>query len=141
MFPWSNKFQGPADIARILSVSYNDSEADFELVGTVFHSNLDQLTLRYVKSFADENDGFAFPDDFAEALSNLLAAELSIPMTQTPALRDMFLNMYSERIGQARFNGSVERQWVATENSSWVNAHNGTTSSEIDPRVRGLSGY
>ncbi len=87
------------------------------------------------------DDAFSFPDDFAEALANLLAAELAMSLTQTQSLRDTYLQMYSERIAQARFNGAVERFRVSVESSSWVDTHDSFITTDIDPRLRGLSGY
>lgn len=100
------------------------------------------MDLRYVMGYPDSEDGVNFPDDFAEALSSLLAAELAVPLTQTQALRDTCLSMYVDRLASARFNGAVEQLPHSIIESSWLDAHDGFVGQgDIDPRLRGLSGY
>lgn len=100
------------------------------------------MDLRYVMGYPDSEDGVNFPDDFAEALSSLLAAELAVPLTQTQALRDTCLSMYVDRLASARFNGAVEQLPHSIIESSWLDAHDGSIGQgDIDPRLRGLSGY
>lgn len=139
--PWTYRIQLPGDCARILGVSVNDHEIEYEQVRSTIHTQEAEVDLRYVSNFANEDDGFLFPDDFAETLANLLAAELAIPLTQSPDLRNTFLEMYVDRLRQARFNGAVEQPPIARTASSWADAHDGGSLDHIDPRLRGLSGY
>lgn len=138
--PWTYRIQLPGDCARILSVSADDAEVEYEQVRSILHTQASEVDLRYVSNFANEDDDFTFPDDFAEALSNLLAAELAIPLMQAPDLRNIYLDMYAERLSQARFNGAVEQPQILRTASSWADAHDGWVATEIDPRLRGLSG-
>jgi hypothetical protein len=127
-------------VARLLGVTVEDTEVEYEQIGDVLHTYDASVDLRYVSNFAEADDGFTFPDDFSEALSNLLAAELAMSVTQTQALRDTYLNMYAERLGQARFNGAIERRDTPVTASSWVEAHEGFPQ-EMDPTLRGLAGF
>lgn len=140
VYPWDYKFQLPSDCARIIGLSVEDQSIQFERIGEILHAKEDEADLRYISNFGDVDDGFAFPNDFAEVLSNLLAAEIAVSLTQTQSLRDTYLNMYQERLHQARFNGAVERNDLPIVSSSWVEAHDDGLI-EIDPRLRGLSGY
>lgn len=140
--PWLYKYQLPSDTGRILGVSVDDIPVDYERVGNLLHTMQDEsVDLRYVKNYADVDDGVSFPEDFAEVLACFLAAELAVPMTQTQALRDTYLNMYVERLRSARFNGAVEQNRSPEVASSWLDAHDGYNASEIDVTRRGLSGY
>lgn len=140
VYPWDYQLQLPSDCARIVGLSVEDNELQFERIGQILHVKEDEADLRYIQNFSDVDDGFAFPDDFAEVLANLLAAEIAVSLTQTQSLRDDYLNMYQERLRQARFNGAVERNDQPVTSSSWTDAHD-TGSIEIDPSRRGLSGY
>lgn len=137
---WLYQFLLPAVCARILSVSFDGELMDYELQGRTINANRATADLRYVANFESADDGFAFPDDFAETLANLLAADLAMSITQTQALQDTLLNRYQERLRQARFNGSIEQPSTTVVASSWLDAHD-AGSLDIDPRVRGLSGY
>lgn len=138
--PWEYQFELPADCARIGSVSVEDSPIEYERVGNRLHCMEAEIDLRYHKNFADVDDGFAFPDDFAEVLASFLAAELAMSLTQTQALRDTYLNEYMERLASARHNGAVERNDKPIASSSWMDAHD-SGWPDTDPRLRGLSGY
>lgn len=140
VFPWTYQFILPSDVARILSVTVDDDEVPYEQVGASLHSDQTDLDLRYVKNFSGAADGFAFPDDFAEVVACMLAAELAIPITQQQTMRDTYLQMFAERLAHARFNGAVDRTAIQQQASSWVDAHDGFGTSDIDPRLRGLSG-
>lgn len=139
--PWEHKFQLPADVARIVSLSYADEELTFERLGDVLHTTTTEADLRYVRNFAPEDDGFPFPDDFAEVLACLLASDLAIAITQTQAYRETYMVQAKERLRTAMFNGAVERNNYVIHSSSWIDAHDGWPTSEIDPSRRGLSGH
>ncbi len=139
VFPWAYKFQIPTDVARIVAVSHRDEQIEYELIGPHLYANVSSVDLRFIRGYQSITDG-NFPDDFSEALSNLLAADLAVPMTNTQSLQETYLNMYAERLRQARFNGAVEQLPSSIQNSSWLNAHDGFAFEEIDPRLRGLSG-
>lgn len=121
-------------------MTFDGQDVPYELQGRTINCDRESIDLRYVYDFADTNDGFAFPDDFAETLSNLLAADLAMSITQTQSLQDTLLNRYQERLRQARFNGAIEQPSVSTTASTWLDAHDGS-ATEIDPRLRGLTGY
>lgn len=129
-------------MARILSISIEDEPVEYEQIGTRIHALHGLgIDLRYVRGFTVLDDGAGFPDDFGETLANLLAAELAVSLMQNQSLRDTYLNMYAERLGQCRFNGAVERYILPEEASTWLNAHGGLLPTEVDPRLRGVSGY
>jgi hypothetical protein len=138
--PWEYQFQLPPDCARIGAVTVEDNLIEFERVGDRLHTMEDEIDLRYHRNFSDVDDGFAFPDDFAEVLASFLAAELAMSMTQTQALRDTYLGEYQERLAAARHNGAVERNDKPVASSSWMDAHD-SGYPDTDPRLRGLSGY
>jgi len=140
--PWLYVCTLPADVGRILSLSQNDQPFEYERFGNHIHMMVEPpVLLRYVKNYADADDGTTFPDDFAEALANLLASELAVPVTQNQSLRETYIGAYLERMAMARHNGAVERYEVPVVVSSWLDAHYDVNSvSEIDPRLRGLSG-
>lgn len=139
--PWLTKMQLPADVARIISLSKEDEDLTFERIGNELHTTESQADIRYVRNFAPEDDGFLFPDDFAEVLANRLAADLCMAVTQTQSLRDTYLIQAQDGLRTAMFNGAVERNNVVLQSSSWIDAHEGWGTSETDPSRRGLSGY
>lgn len=140
--PWTIQLQLPADTARILSLSVDDSELVFERVGQILHTTEAPAVLRYVKDFSTIEEGFGFPNDFAEALASLLAAELCQVVTQNQSLRNTYLEEHYRHLTQARFNGAVElNNHPTTHLSSWLDARAGWSPDQIDPSVRGLSGY
>jgi len=140
VFPWEYVLTIPSNVGRILSLSIEDRPVDYERIGDHIHVLLEPpVLLRYVRSYPDADDGTTFPDDFAEALANLLASELAVPVTQNQSLRDTYISAYLERIAMARHNGAVERRDHPVVSSSWLDAHD-DEGLQIDPRLRGLSG-
>lgn len=141
LYTWDYQFQLPGNLARILSLTYEGYKVQFERLGNVIHTLRTPVDLMYVKSFSGTTDNTAFPPDFAEVLSNLLAAEICVSMTQNQSLRDTYLNMYAERLRQCRFNGAVEQPTQYIDASSWLDSRVYPLSVEIDPSQRGLQGY
>lgn len=141
VYPWTYQIQIPGNVARILGVSVDDHEVEYEQVRSILHTQDEEITLRFGVNFTNEADGFTFPDDFAETVANLLAAELAISLMQSPDLRNTYLDMYLDRLRQCRFNGAVEQPPIVRSGSSWADAHDGADTEQIDPRRRGLSGY
>lgn len=137
---WNYQFLLPARCSRILAVTFQGADEPYELQGRTINCDRETVDLRYVYDFADTDDGFAFPADFAETLANLLGADLAMSITQTQSLQDTLLNRYQERLRQARFNGAIEQPVSSVVASSWLDAHDGS-AIEIDPRIRGLTGY
>jgi hypothetical protein len=95
--------------------------------------------LRYVCKFSGTDDGFAFPDDFAEVAAYYLAMDLCVSFTQNKSLVEQLNAQYMRALSDARFNGAIERPPGKIEASSWLGAHD--NSDEIDPALRGLAGY
>lgn len=140
LYRWTHKFQLPGNCGRIISITREGDPVPFERFGNIFYADTGHVDLRYIQNFPATDDATAFPDDFAEALANLLASDLAMSLVQSIQLRDLHLNFYGERISQARFNGAVERHTIAEVASSWIEAHQGWAMDTIDPRLRGLAG-
>lgn len=141
LWSWRHTIPTSVPVGRILSFStLDDQEIPYERVGGYIFSNNEEVRLRYVRTYDAVDDGVTFPDDFGEALANLLAADLCISLTQNQSLRDTYLQMYERAISQAKFNGAVEESILQSRSEDWVAAHDGVTS-QIDPRLRGLEGY
>lgn len=135
---WTYKHTLPTTvpIAKILAVtSPDDFPVDYEVVGAYFYSNEEDPRLRYVRSYTAVDDGATFPDDFGEALANLLAAELAIPLTQSQSLRDTYMQAFGYAISQARFNGVIESTAYHGTSDDWLAAHYGIYSP-ADPPLR-----
>ena len=140
---WSYRHTIPTTIpvARFLSfTSLDDIPVPYERVGAYLYSNEEDPRLRYVRSYTEVDDAATFPDDFGEAVAALLAAELSVSLTQNQSLRDTYLQQYQAAISQARFNGAIEDADVPTVSEDWIASHQGFLPG-IDPRLRGLEGY
>lgn len=123
--PWTRRHALPTNptIARILSIVVEEEPIEFERVGDNIHTRNESIVIRYVRNFDPTTSGLTFPDDFAEALSCYLAAEISLSLTQNSDLRADFFEKYLMLLRDARFNGAVERQPLAIEaDSTWLNA-------------------
>ena len=124
-------------VARILSFTNSDNvSVDYEIVGAYIYSNEETPRLRYIRSYTAVDDGATFPDDFAEALANLLAAEMSVSLTQNQSLRDTYMQAFAYALSQARFNGAIENvAYDPGTSDDWLAAHYGLTT-QADPPYR-----
>lgn len=124
---WAYKITLPTDIGRVLAISdTNNCEISYELLGGYFYTNEPSPRLRYIKRYIALDDATDFPEDFSEALANLLAADICVAFTQNQSLRDTYLQAYSFAIGQARFNGAIENTYYpASTANDWLDAHSG----------------
>lgn len=123
---WAYAFSVPPDMARPLRITdVNDFEVLGEFVQGTFHTNAETIILRYVQKFEDTDDGVDFPDDFAEALSNLLAADICVSLTQEQSLRATYYEAYVLSLSQARFNGAIEKLNEAVADDDWAASRNG----------------
>lgn len=140
LFPrWGYVFSVPPDLGRILSVrNVNDDDITYETVQGALHCNFPSIVLRYVANFTDADDGLDFPDDFAEALANLLAAEICISLTQEQSLRQTYYEAFMITVSQARFNGAIEKVQEDDTPVDWLASRQGFSTLD-DRSARNLA--
>lgn len=124
-------------VARIQYVTdAEDIPVPYEVVGGYIFTNEPVPRLRYIRSYSAVDDAADFPDDFAEALSNLLAADLCISLTQNQSLRDTYLQAFQAIVASARFNGAVELYPTQGAAEDWIASHYGLfTTADPDRRT------
>ena len=126
---WSFIHTLPTDCVRILRVSVNDIDIDYEQVGNTIYAQYDDVDLRYVAMPNYSDVATKYPDDFAEALAYLLASDLVVSLTQNPDMIRTLREGYLESLRTARFNGAVEMSLQGVTADSWVNAHGASSFS------------
>lgn len=123
---WAYAYNIPSDCSRLVSVTVDDQEVDYEIIGSLFYTNHAAVGLRYTQNFSAIDDGRAWPDDFAEALAIFLAMDLSMLLTQNPGIKQTLERELQNALAMARFNGAVERAGPEIiETSTWLTSRDG----------------
>lgn len=141
IWDWKHTLPTTIPVGRILSVTtLDDIPIPFEVVAGYLYANEQSVRLRYTRTYTAVDDAAALPDDFGEALSNLLAADICVSLTQNQGMKDGLLQAYQSSLATARFNGAIETYPVQGASDDWLMAHAGMTG-DLDPTYKGLTGY
>lgn len=148
---WGYTHTLPSDLGRILDVSINAQNIEYERMGTVIYTIYDDVVLRYVRLVPAANyvdiapvvgppavaaqSAFAFPDDFSECVACALAGDIAVSLTQNKDLHDVALMTYQRALADARFNGSVENSDIVIDATGWLHAHDTFQSSPYPDKL------
>jgi hypothetical protein len=134
---WTYSYTLPPDLARPLGYfSADDIPLDsYELSGNTLYSDENVVIVRYIVKYDDADDNVEFPDDFAEALANLLAADICVSLMQNISMRETYYGQYQAALATARFNGAIELPPQTIQAGTWLSHHQGYPTSQ-DPSAR-----
>ena len=96
-FGFSNKFQFPSDLLRILSI--NDGDVDYQIEGRNILSDENSLELKYIW---DVNDPKLFDSTLDEAIAAYLAWDISYKITQSATIKDVLMRDFREALRRAK---------------------------------------
>lgn len=100
----------PTDCLRVLDVRAADDlrapKARFSISGRLIYSNVSPCHVRYIKDLKSKPD--EWPDDFADAVSCRIAAEIANLSAQTASMTPGLLQMYQLALMQAQSIDSTE---------------------------------
>lgn len=116
----ANSFTLPADYLRILppypedNVQYRDWQIE---QGKILTDDTAPLNVRYVKRVTDPN---LMTPSFREALSALIAVELSERLTQSNTKKAALRSWYEEIIAKAKKNNSIQNPAFIFPEGTWL---------------------
>ena len=100
----------PADCLRVLDVRLADDlrapKARFSISGRLIYANVTPCHVRYIKNLSASPENW--PDDFADAVSCKIAAEICCLSAQTATMVPGLLQMYQIALAQAQSIDSTE---------------------------------
>ena len=105
---YTYRYALPADpfCLKVVRTSTDDDRGDsWEIQGREIYTNRATLTIEYVARITDPQQWDAL---FLEALTERLAAELAIPITNTVSFRDGLLKSYLLKVQEARTHDGFE---------------------------------
>lgn len=117
--PWryARRYQLPTDpfCLKVVRTSGDPDGEPWELQGRELLTDAATMSIEYVARIGDPQQWDAL---FLEALTERLAAELAIPITNTPAIRQTLMQTFLLKIQEARthdgFEGTPEEQTATT---------------------------
>lgn len=100
-------YQLPTGCLRALEIVniYSDDKLEFEIRGRKLYTDEEHAVLKYT---SDEDDPNTFDQEFIDALSYLLAAELAGPLRQDLRAQDYMTRVYRVRVAEAAATDSNE---------------------------------
>lgn len=110
---YSASFQIPPEVLRVLSVSDND---DWGIEGQDIVTNEASVKMKAIARVTDPN---RFSPLFIQALANRLAADLSIPLTQSKSLQKQHYALYQSKMDEAVTNDGLQGK-SRKVTSSWL---------------------
>jgi hypothetical protein len=124
LYDWTYAYQLPADCLRVLHVvDLSDPTSDkipFEIrTGGVLVTNQAEARIRYIK---DVSDPSLFDEQFVEAFSYRLAADLAMPITGKADYANSLTNLYNTTIRAAMASDAKERRREPSIGRSFVDA-------------------
>ena len=99
IFGYGNKFLVPAEVLRIISV--NDNQYEWVLEEGFILSDSGMLEVIAVVKVENPH---AFPPSFVTAFASRLAAEIALPITNSPTQMNKMIEMYQAKKLWARAN-------------------------------------
>jgi hypothetical protein len=107
-FEFGTAFQLPSDFLRVVSVHPDGSGrvmVPYRVEGRRLLADSDAIYLRYIHQISDPNEMDAL---FREALAWALAADLSIPITQSNSMRQMMEDGLRSQLSKAKSVDAIE---------------------------------
>lgn len=120
VFGFAYEYQLPVDWLRTLSVHDNDRGqgfVEYRIEGRRLRSSAENLYLRYIRIVTDANE---MPSDFREALALMLSRDITIPIAQSNALREIMSAAFRDALGRAKSADALEDFPEALPEGSWV---------------------
>ena len=107
---FSHSYSMPSDCLRVLDVRMADDlrapKARFSISGRLIYANVTPCHVRYIKNMASSPDDW--PEDFGDAVSCKIAAEICCLSAQTATMVPGLLQMYQISLAQAQAIDSTE---------------------------------
>lgn len=121
-FEFGTAFQLPSDFLRVVSVHPDGSgqaTVPYRIEGRRLLAGSDAIYLRYIHQIIDPNEMDAL---FREALAWALAADLSIPITQSNSMRQMMEDGVRSQLSKAKSVDAIEDFPEPEPAPAWVAA-------------------
>ena len=124
LYDWDYVYQVPADCLRVLYIVDSSSPASdtipYELqTGGVLLTDQPEARLRYIK---DVSDTSLFDEQFVEAFSYRLAADLAMPLTGKAEYANSLTQLYNTTVRAAMASDSKERRRENKANRAFLDA-------------------
>jgi len=128
---WTHSAALPTECLRVVAVYDATTKArisSYEIgsvatVESVCLSSVSPVIIKYIgQPTSASESSYVYPDDFAQALSCLLAAEISTAIFDSPERRDTWLAQFVSAIRMARFCNTIEQPVASMPNADWIAA-------------------
>ncbi len=121
VFEYDNRFPLPADCLRVICTDweYLGWSLPYRVEGRYLMTNEATVMIEYIADIEDPNQ---FSPTFVDCLSERLAAELAVPLTDSTAKEEASWRKYTEKLLEARHSDAVQgkpRDWII---DTWTNA-------------------
>ena len=121
IFEYDNRFPLPADCLRVICPDweYLGWNLPWRVEGRFFMTNEATAKIEYIADIEDPNQ---FSPTFVDCLSERLAAELAVPLTESTAKEETSWRKYVDKLREARHSDAVQgkpRDWIV---DAWTNA-------------------
>lgn len=119
---WDYAYEKPSDCLRIIGIPDDNGDldkVDFELRGESILTDWEYASLRYIKDITDTT---RFDEQFIEAMSYRLAADLAMPLSQNASFVTGMMNLFGAAISQAKASDAKEGRKVKRLGSIFIDA-------------------
>ena len=124
-YDFAYQFALPSDYIRILETNLTTT-AEWKIESGHLLADSDSVKVRYLARITNPNE---FDALFIEAFSARLAAELTIPLADSPPLAKIMFDLYSSKVEEARTMDAVEGTPDNIEADAWLNARVGLVTA------------
>lgn len=104
---------------RVLEVEGEDRGVEYKVEGRKIVTDEGTIKIRYLARVTDPNE---YDANLIEALSAAMAAELAYPMINSAGLAQQMLELYRQKLSEARFTDATEGTPDVIEATDFINA-------------------
>jgi hypothetical protein len=124
LYEWDYVYKVPADCLRVLYIPDPDDKDNFKVpyelrADGVLLTDMPEAKIRYIK---DVSDTSLFDEQFVEAFSYRLAADLAMPLTGKAEYANSLTNLYNVTVRAAMASDAKERRRENTANRDFLDA-------------------
>jgi hypothetical protein len=113
-FKWAYQFQLPSDFLRVISI---EESTEYKVQGRKLLANVNTISLTYIYR---EQDVSQYDPLLASCIEARLASQLAIPVLENTGLADAMLQLYTQRLREAKGIDSREKSQEQYEVEGWI---------------------